>query len=112
MKNLVTQLSLGTWAALAVGMGIMSRSWETFFSLMAFFAFFSVGAAASAALHAKRAAIRWAGVVGNVVFVGVILGGLLAGGGNECGGALLVGVGFLVACVQLGPGLFQRIARE
>lgn len=79
MKNLGTQLSLGAWAAIAVGMGILGRSWETFFSLMAICAFFSFGAAASAALRTKRPAIRLVGVVGTVAFLGVILGGLLSG---------------------------------
>ncbi len=55
MKNILNQFCLGAWSAMAVGMGIMSKSWETFFSFMLIAAFFAVGFLASA-IRRDRAA--------------------------------------------------------
>lgn len=77
MKNIGAQLCLGAWASMAISFGILSRSWETFFGLMATTAFFTLGVVASKALRSKLPAIRWGGIVGTIAFYGVILFGFL-----------------------------------
>lgn len=61
MKNLGPQILLGSFAALAVGWGIMARSWETFFALSIIFLFFAVWHVGNFVARSARRALRIAG---------------------------------------------------
>ncbi len=77
MNKPLEQFSIGAWFALAVGMGIMSKSWETFFSFVAIGCFFASGMWATRGRKSPRPAIRAVAVGINVFFFGVLVSGLV-----------------------------------
>jgi len=79
MRNLAAQMIIGGWGALAVGFGILSRSWETFTTFGVIGLFFVAGHASGVALRSSRPGMRVLGMAGTAAFFGVIVFGLVAG---------------------------------
>ncbi len=77
IKGFGTQFAIGTWLSLAVCMGIMSRSWSSFWTLAAIGGFFAAGSLAGAATKSPRKPLRVLGRIGLCAFLLVMVGALL-----------------------------------
>lgn len=73
------QISVGLWLSMAVFFGITGHSWETFFSMAGFAAFFIAGSLSGELIKSQIRAVHAAGIVGVIAFFVVIVGGVLIG---------------------------------
>jgi len=79
MKSVGMQVGIGLWLAIAVFLGLVQRSWDTFFGFAGVALFFAGVALAGVAIKSKRKPVRVLGALGVIAFVAVIVGLLLSG---------------------------------
>lgn len=77
MKHLWTQINLGALLGVAAFLGILQRSWESFFSVAGIAAFLAGGLLAAQWVLSPRRPLRVLGGIGCVAFCAVIIGWFL-----------------------------------
>lgn len=78
-STLLWQVVIGMWLSMAAYIGIVARSWDTFFSFVYVAAFFAAWGAANALMRSGRKPLRVLGIVGSCAFGLVMFGGMLLG---------------------------------
>lgn len=77
MKHLWNQINLGALLGCAAFLGILQRSWESFFSVAGIAAFFASGLLAAQMVGSPRRPLHVIGAVGCVAFCAVFIGWIL-----------------------------------
>lgn len=72
MNRMLSQFTWGIWGAMALGFGIMSRSWSTGLGLACMGMYFAMGAWASSSFNDPRTLVRRVARVGAALFFGGI----------------------------------------
>jgi len=79
MKNIGNQIFIGYWISLAVGLGILSKSWETAFSMAVIGTFFIVGSWSFNSVKSKRTVVRRLAITCASVCFLIITAGAISG---------------------------------